>query len=107
LKIISVNHCIFKIPQLISDSSFPLIIFDFPVGLGAQLDGVAKTAMAEVGDVQLGGHFAEIRFSKQPFFRNGMSRTSSVNRNNMSFNIVGFPCVTMETLDSLFFQVIT
>ncbi|GJN10921.1 hypothetical protein PR202_ga29069 [Eleusine coracana subsp. coracana] len=40
--------------------------------IGARLDGVAKTAMVEVGDLQLAGHFAEMRFSKQPFFRNGV-----------------------------------
>ncbi|GJN33197.1 hypothetical protein PR202_gb21768 [Eleusine coracana subsp. coracana] len=40
--------------------------------IGAWLDGVAKTAMVEVGDLQLAGHFAEMRFSKQPFFRNGV-----------------------------------
>jgi hypothetical protein len=42
-------------------------------GLGTQLDGIAKTAMVEVGDSQVAGYFAEKRFSKQPFFRNGMS----------------------------------
>ncbi|XP_062187126.1 uncharacterized protein LOC133890665 [Phragmites australis] len=40
--------------------------------IGTLLDGVAKTAMVEVGDSQLAGHFAEKRFSKQPFFRNGV-----------------------------------
>jgi len=42
-------------------------------GLGTQLDGIAKTSMVEVGDSQVAGYFAEKRFSKQPFFRNGMS----------------------------------
>ncbi|EEC82504.1 hypothetical protein OsI_26983 [Oryza sativa Indica Group] len=40
--------------------------------IGSRLDGVANTAMVELGDVQLTGHFAEQRFSKQPFFRNGL-----------------------------------
>ncbi|XP_062189389.1 uncharacterized protein LOC133892557 isoform X2 [Phragmites australis] len=40
--------------------------------IGTLLDGVAKTAMVEVGDSQLAGHFAEKRFSKQPFFRDGV-----------------------------------
>ncbi|TVU37731.1 hypothetical protein EJB05_11062 [Eragrostis curvula] len=40
--------------------------------IGALLDGVANTAMVEVGDLQLAGHFTEKRFSKQPFFRNGV-----------------------------------
>ncbi|KAL6841734.1 hypothetical protein ACP4OV_028246 [Aristida adscensionis] len=40
--------------------------------IGNLLDGIAKTAMVEVGDAQLAGHFAEKRFSKQPFFRNGV-----------------------------------
>jgi len=29
--------------------------------------------MVEIGDSQLAGHFSEKGFSKQPFFRNGMS----------------------------------
>jgi len=40
--------------------------------IGTQLDGIAKTAMVEVGDSQVAGYFAEKRFSKQPFFRNGV-----------------------------------
>ncbi|KAL5198956.1 hypothetical protein ABZP36_002468 [Zizania latifolia] len=40
--------------------------------IGIRLDGVANTAMVELGDVQLAGHFADKRFSKQPFFRNGL-----------------------------------
>ncbi|OEL13962.1 hypothetical protein BAE44_0025023 [Dichanthelium oligosanthes] len=40
--------------------------------IGTRLDGIAKTAMIEVGDSQLAGHFAEKRFSKLPFFRNGV-----------------------------------
>jgi hypothetical protein len=42
--------------------------------LATRLDGLANTAMVEVGDGQLAGYFAEQRFSQQPFFRNGMSR---------------------------------
>lgn len=40
--------------------------------LGTRLDGIAKTAMVEVGDSQLAGYFAEKGFSKLPYFRNGM-----------------------------------
>ncbi|KQK15065.1 uncharacterized protein LOC100831408 [Brachypodium distachyon] len=40
--------------------------------IDTRLDGLANTAMIELGDVQLAGHFAEKRFSKQPFFRNGI-----------------------------------
>lgn len=40
--------------------------------LGIRLDGIAKTAMVEVGDSQLAGYFAEKGFSKLPHFRNGM-----------------------------------
>ncbi|KAL6657022.1 hypothetical protein ACP70R_004802 [Stipagrostis hirtigluma subsp. patula] len=40
--------------------------------ISTRLDGIAKTAMVEVGDAELAGHFAEKRFSKQPFFRNGV-----------------------------------
>ncbi|KAJ1292022.1 hypothetical protein BS78_02G361200 [Paspalum vaginatum] len=40
--------------------------------IGTRLDGIAKTAMIEVGDSQLAGYFTEKRFSKQPFFRNGL-----------------------------------
>ena len=42
--------------------------------LVTRLDGVANTAMVELGVAQVVGHFAEKRFLKQPFFRNGMSR---------------------------------
>ncbi|WVZ66790.1 hypothetical protein U9M48_015963 [Paspalum notatum var. saurae] len=40
--------------------------------IGTWLDGIARTAMVEVGDSQLAGYFTEKRFSKQPFFRNGL-----------------------------------
>ncbi|RLM86671.1 hypothetical protein C2845_PM04G28860 [Panicum miliaceum] len=64
---------------------YPLIILVYSKGsprcaqfieywkqISARLDGIAKTAMVEVGDSHLAGHFAEKGFSKQPFFRNGV-----------------------------------
>uniref|UniRef100_A0ACD5YY71 Uncharacterized protein n=1 Tax=Avena sativa TaxID=4498 RepID=A0ACD5YY71_AVESA len=40
--------------------------------IATRLDGLANTAMVEVGDGKLAGYFAEQRFSQQPFFRNGI-----------------------------------
>ncbi|PUZ73070.1 hypothetical protein GQ55_2G445400 [Panicum hallii var. hallii] len=64
---------------------YPLIILVYSKGsprcaqfieywkqISARLDGIAKTAMVEVGDSHLAGHFAKKGFSKQPFFRNGV-----------------------------------
>ncbi|VAH43482.1 unnamed protein product [Triticum turgidum subsp. durum] len=46
--------------------------FEYWKQIDTRLDGVANTAMVELGDVQLAGYFAEKRFSQQPFFRNGI-----------------------------------
>ncbi|XP_066398105.1 uncharacterized protein [Miscanthus floridulus] len=67
------------------NEEYPLIILVYSKGsprcaqfieywkqIGTQLDGIAKTAMVEVGDSQVAGYFAEKRFSKRPFFRNGV-----------------------------------
>ncbi|CAD6216982.1 unnamed protein product [Miscanthus lutarioriparius] len=67
------------------NEGYPLIILVYSKGsprcaqfieywkqIGTQLDGIAKTAMVEVGDSQVAGYFAEKRFSKRPFFRNGV-----------------------------------
>nr|CAB3455051.1 unnamed protein product [Digitaria exilis] len=64
---------------------YPLIILVYSKGsprcaqfmeywkqIGIRLDGIAKTAMVEVGDSQLAGYFAEKGFSKLPHFRNGV-----------------------------------
>ncbi|PWZ37895.1 hypothetical protein Zm00014a_028686 [Zea mays] len=52
---------------------YPLIILvSFYAKLCTQLDGIVRTAMVEVGDSQVAGYFAEKRFSKRPFFRNGV-----------------------------------
>ncbi|ONM25555.1 DNAJ heat shock N-terminal domain-containing protein [Zea mays] len=64
---------------------YPLIILVYSKGsprcaqfieywkqIGTQLDGIVRTAMVEVGDSQVAGYFAEKRFSKRPFFRNGV-----------------------------------
>jgi len=70
--ITTAKHREFKIPKKNSPIPSPYDNIWFH-GSGARLDGIAKTAMVEVGDSQLAGHFAEKGFSKQPFFRNGMS----------------------------------
>ena len=46
--------------------------FEYWKQIDTRLDGVANTAMVELGDVPLAGYFAEKRFSQQPFFRNGI-----------------------------------
>lgn len=46
--------------------------FEYWKQIDIRLDGVANTAMVELGDVPLAGYFAEKRFSQQPFFRNGI-----------------------------------
>jgi len=64
---------------------YPLIILVYSKGsprcsqfieywkqISARLDGIAQTAMVEIGDSQLAGHFSEKGLSKQPFFRNGV-----------------------------------
>ncbi|KAF8668843.1 hypothetical protein HU200_052044 [Digitaria exilis] len=64
---------------------YPLIILVYSKGsprcaqfmeywkqIGIRLDGIAKTAMVEVGDSQLAGYFAEKGLSKLPHFRNGV-----------------------------------
>lgn len=66
------KHCELRIPNKKSPTWFPPHSI-WLHGLGTQLDGIAKTAMVEVGDSQVAGYFAEKGFSKRPFFRNGMS----------------------------------
>lgn len=39
----------------------------------ALLDGVANTALVELGEIELVAHLAEKKPTGQPFFRNGMS----------------------------------
>ncbi|KAE8812359.1 hypothetical protein D1007_10718 [Hordeum vulgare] len=46
--------------------------FEYWKQIDTRLDGVANTAMVELGDTRLAGYFAEKRFSQQPFFRNGI-----------------------------------
>lgn len=62
--------CGLNIPHLPFLSLDKILLHDLDI----RLDGVANTAMVELGDVPLAGYFAEKRFSQQPFFRNGKSR---------------------------------